>query len=535
MSFPPAAVRWRLSAGLLIAACQLAAYAGESTLFRTADQNTGHTGLEDWRQDPHPARWSDSSGLFTPRFGEVRFEARDGNQLVALVYRASRFDPENGPIWFVMHGASSAAERYIRAAAPVAERYDALAIAIHFPKSVYPSGSDHTLGLVTAGRPDSNALADGRWRRPEAYLYAEVEHVFEAGRRSIGGQQRGYYLFGHSAGAQFTHRLMTFLPDARVLGAVAANAGWYTLPAGGEHPDLSMPYGLGGTPIEPRDLRPFFAASHVVLLGERDTNTPATDRLVRGTDEAMAQGATCLQRGKFYFATAQAQAEALNEQFNWRLAIVPRAGHRASQMMSSAGFFLFMPNELPCRASSAADARGLVITEILADPPRGRRGDANGDGERDAAADEFVEIFNGGATPVCLSGWILGDAKDRERHVFPLGRALAPGKALVVFGGGVPTGGFGGADVQWAAFGKRLSLSNKGDVLTLQDAGNRTVRQISWGDCAGGPCATEHLARELGIAGSIIRWPEPGGTWAAHARVAPADYSPGVRADGSDW
>jgi len=134
---------------------------------------------------------------------------------------------------------------------------------------------------------------------------------------------------------------------------------------------------------------------------------------------------------------------------------------------------------------------------------------------------------------VCLAGWTLGDAHEAERHVFPLGAALAPGRALVVFGGGVPTGGFGGASVQWAAFNGRLHLSNAGDVLTLRDAGGAQAKRLSWGDCAGGPCASEHHGGALGIEGSLVRWPELTGTWRAHAEVAGARFSPGVRADGT--
>ncbi|HEV3008433.1 MAG TPA: lamin tail domain-containing protein, partial [Burkholderiales bacterium] len=175
----------------------------------------------------------------------------------------------------------------------------------------------------------------------------------------------------------------------------------------------------------------------------------------------------------------------------------------------------------------------LVINEILADPPNGRAGDANADGVRDASDDEFVEIVNTGTAPVCLAGWTLGDAHEAERHVFPLGAALPPGRALVVFGGGVPTGRFGGATVQWAAFNGRLNLSNAGDVLTLRDAGGTQVKQISWGDCAGARCASEHHTGDLGFEGSLVRWPELTGTWRAHDEVARSRFSPGVRTDGT--
>lgn len=412
-----------------------------------------------------PLAWLDDSGLRDAGFGAVRWKTRDGHALTARVYRPHDFDPSRGPIWFVLHGASRDVERYVKAAAPVAERYGALVVVPNVTKEAYPKGSDYTLNET---------------------LYAEIERLFDGVRGSLRGSQRGYYLFGHSAGAQFVHRMLTFLPRARALGAVAANAGWYTLPSRRDPP----PYGLGGSPIEPRDLRGFFATPFVVLLGERDTATADTDELVRGTPEARAQGATRLARGRFYFEAARETARKDGAEFDWRLAVVPRAGHDAASMVDSAGFLLFSPGEEPCAATPAAGAGAIVIREILADPPEGAGGDANGDGKRDPEEDELVEIANTGKTSVCLSGWVLGDVKNPERHVFPLERALPPGGTLLVFGGGVPTGRFDGAQVQWSTAG--LGLTNDGDVVTLRDRSDAVVRQVSWGDCAGAPCAVDH-------------------------------------------
>jgi hypothetical protein len=239
-----------------------------------------------------------------------------------------------------------------------------------------------------------------------------------------------------------------------------------------------------------------------VLLGERDTATADADRLLRGTAEAMAQGASRLARGQNYFTTARNVARRVDAPFTWRLAIVPRAAHEVNEVMPSAGFFLFRPNESPCAPTAAADAR-LRIDEILADPPDGSRGDANADGARDPAEDELVEIVNAGTTPLCLTGWTLGDASQAERHVFPLGAALPPGRKILVFGGGVPTGRFGDATVQWAAFGGQLNLSNAGDVLTLRDAAGAVAKQVSWGDCDDAACADDH--RHLREDGRVVR------------------------------
>lgn len=212
---------------------------------------------------------------------------------------------------------------------------------------------------------------------------------------------------------------------------------------------------------------------------------------------------------------------------------MPLAGHDKDEMIPSADFYLFDAARTPCTPTPASAANGLVINEVLADPPSGLGRDANGDGFRDAADDEFVELVNTGATPICLTGWTLGDVSNPERHVFPIHSLIQPGKALVVFGGGVPTGAFGQSRVQWAAFGSQLSLSNAGDVLTLRDPSGALGVQLSWGDCDGATCAADHIAGSLSIDMSAQRNPERTGSWGGHTDLAATLHSPGVRADGN--
>ncbi len=474
-----------------------------------------------------------ASDLFKARFGRLRFRTRDGKRLSVYIYRATGFDQKEGPIWFVMHGAKRNARRYLNAAAPVAERYRALAVVIEFSRREYPHGNDYTLAVTSDGLVDESAWQEGRWRKPKEYLYTEIERLFDAVRCSLGGRQPGYYLFGHSAGAQFTHRLLTFMPGTRVLGAVAANAGWYTLPVRNKGARFAIPYGLFGGP--PLDLESLLAAPLTLLLGTRDTATSSSDPLLRGTPEAMAQGATRLQRGTNYFETGGRVSATIGAPFGWRLVLAPGARHRLTEVITSAGYLLFQNDKPPCQSGSETDNGALVINEVLADPPRGTHGDVNHDGVRSARDDEFVEIVNSGATPVCLAGWTLTDANGRLRHLFPLGRVLEPGKALVIFGGGVPTGRFGKADVQWTTSDKGLSLTNAGDVLTLRDPDGVVVDRISWGDCASKPCAKEHMEVGLALSGSLVRWPELVGSLRLHRDVAGSNFSPGLRVDGSVW
>ena len=51
-----------------------------------------------------------------------------------------------------------------------------------------------------------------------------------------------------------------------------------------------------------------------------------------------------------------------------------------------------------------------LITEVLAAVPSGPRGDANGDGLRDAIGDEFIEVVNPHDKPIQLRGYMLVDS-----------------------------------------------------------------------------------------------------------------------------
>jgi hypothetical protein len=145
----------------------------------------------------------------------------------------------------------------------------------------------------------------------------------------------------------------------------------------------------------------------------------------------------------------------------------------------------------------------LRINEILADPPPDLEGDANGDGERDASDDEFVEVVNCGAVPVDVSGWYISDGTS-VRHVFPeAGSTVLPGEFLTVFGGGTPTG-FDGTVMTASSGG--LGLANSGDVLSLYDHEGSLVDIHSYGS-------------EGGKDESMVRYPDCSDTWALCSEV----------------
>ena len=104
------------------------------------------------------------------------------------------------------------------------------------------------------------------------------------------------------------------------------------------------------------------------------------------------------------------------------------------------------PHEAPFSVGHAPETRPILtyplsISEVLADPPMRRVGDANRDGRRDPHEDEFIELYNDGPAPVSLANWRLGDAGSLRGYFrFPADAVIAPRSYLVLFGGGNPSG-----------------------------------------------------------------------------------------------
>ena len=176
--------------------------------------------------------------------------------------------------------------------------------------------------------------------------------------------------------------------------------------------------------------------------------------------------------------------------------------------------------------SDVPQTGSLLINEVLYDPPSGIDGDANGDGVRDPLEDEFLEFINLSASDLDVSGYKIYDADalvaNTPRHVFPSGTLIPAGKSIIVFGGGVPTGGFGGAIVQTASDGE-LNMSNAGDLMTITDAAD--VVQVTFD--------IEPLSNNPDE--SYTRNPDITGDFEQHNANTPLLFSPGTKVDSTPF
>jgi hypothetical protein len=158
---------------------------------------------------------------------------------------------------------------------------------------------------------------------------------------------------------------------------------------------------------------------------------------------------------------------------------------RETQTGGSLSGSVCVPSSFSCQdVRSGGQGPDVRVTEVLADPAMGSPGDANGDGERDAYDDEFVELKNTGQQTVDLSGWKLRDNVS-VRETLPADLTLNPGETLVIFGGGSPAEFSGLPSDAIVLAGDGLYLNNGGDVLEVIDHNGEIVDRVRWGSEGG--------------------------------------------------
>ena len=169
---------------------------------------------------------------------------------------------------------------------------------------------------------------------------------------------------------------------------------------------------------------------------------------------------------------------------------------------------------------------GFVLNEVLYDPPSGLDGDSNNDSLRDPNDDEFVEFVNDSDSIIDLSGYKIYDAErlalGTPNHEFPDGILINPGQAVVVFGGGTPSGNFGGAQV-FTASNQVLNLTNNGDLMTLTDSLGNTVIEFDVTPLSNNP--NESYTRDPDLSGDFVQ----------HNGVSGTLFSPGTKTDGTPF
>jgi len=234
---------------------------------------------------------------------------------------------DSTPIVIVMHGGTRDVDRYFADWSAQGELNDFVVVVPEFTVDDFEGSARYNLG-------NAFNVKTGLRRPEKKWTFSAIEPLFDQVIASLDSMQTSYTLYGHSAGSQFVHRFLYYKPDARVKRAIAANAGWYTLPVYG----VKYPYGLDGSGIKEPVLAGVFARDVVLLLGDADVD-PKDDSL-RQTEEAQRQGPHRYARGVMMYRVAKAKAEKMGVDFNWRLVEVHGAEHSNAQMAPAAAGFV---------------------------------------------------------------------------------------------------------------------------------------------------------------------------------------------------
>lgn len=254
------------------------------------------------------------------------FAGQKGKTITLHCYRAAGYTPGK-PVVFVQHGMMRNGDDYRDFWVPAADRHDLLIVAPTFSDEDFPESENYNNRMVL----DSDDKPAPR----ESWIY----HVpGEVAKRLVaaGVMQEGCArIYGHFAGGQFLHRMVSTVGFGPFVSVIAANSGRYSLPV----LDMDFPAGLRGIGLKEPDLRQLLEAGLWIMAGQKYSDANADN--LPSQPEALAQGPGRLDRARNYMAKGKAAAEALGCNFGWQFTEVPGVAHDGCAMSQAAAGMWF--------------------------------------------------------------------------------------------------------------------------------------------------------------------------------------------------
>lgn len=222
-------------------------------------------------------------------------------------------------IVFVMHGTNRNADEYIIPWRDFAIHNDFIAIAPEFSTTYWPSRrSYHQGNMFTHNDGEGSLIPEPQW------AFSLIQEIHDWLREQFGLTATHYDIWGHSAGAQFVHRMLLFKPKATIRVAIAANAGTYTVPDS----TIMYPWGTKHSllNIGSAELLAYTERNLVIHRGTADTSS--TDPTLPNSPMDATQGRNRYERAGYFYN----KGLAINSRLAWRLIDVPGVGHSHSRM-----------------------------------------------------------------------------------------------------------------------------------------------------------------------------------------------------------
>lgn len=247
---------------------------------------------------------------------------------INVFYHIPNGDITTMPILFSFHGGGRNADNYRDYWITMANANNFMVFAPEFSNANFPGGDGYNLANIfdDGDNPSLSTL-----NPKDEWAFSVIDPLFEQIRAAVSGTQEKYNAWGHSAGAQFLHRFVMYLPNSKLDIAVCSNSGWYTVPEF----SIDFPYALDKSQLPNVDLIAAFSKKLIVHIGTSDTD-PNSAGLRHNSTVDNQQGVNRYVRGNYFFSTSQTTAQQLNATFTWEKDEVANVGHNGQLMANDA-------------------------------------------------------------------------------------------------------------------------------------------------------------------------------------------------------
>jgi poly(3-hydroxybutyrate) depolymerase len=255
-----------------------------------------------------------SLGVMKKGEGCFSYKVKSGNFEIPVYYYLPNKLQAKTEVLFAMHGEKRNAQDYRNDWRNIynsnsSGKSDFILLVPQFEQRWFPKATGYNLGKMFT---EDLKILNPR----NQWAFSEIENIFTFVKRSTKINANKYYLYGHSAGAQFVHRMLIFMRYTHIQKAVAAEAGSYTIPD--EHREY--PCGLKkliGEPLTSVDLKTTFTTPMTIILGTKDNKVLSREHDSYSCDTQ--QGSNRLARGEYFYTHVKNIAHNIKSDFNWTL------------------------------------------------------------------------------------------------------------------------------------------------------------------------------------------------------------------------
>lgn len=235
-------------------------------------------------------------------------------------------------IIFVMSGCLRDALNYLKKWMDYADKNNYIIIAPEFDKRHYSIG-DHEYGNVIDIEYDYSSQDiyvpfmkyDTKIKSEDDWIYKNIDEIYLDFIQRYNIEKKGYIMFGHSSGSQFTHRFAMLGNSEYCNKYICANAGLYTF----YDTNKNYPYGIMNLDKYSDRIKASLQKEVYILAGKKDTESNMLNLLPEDKEE----GKNRYERAKNFYNSAKEFANDNGVNFNWKFISMPNVGHHSKDVI----------------------------------------------------------------------------------------------------------------------------------------------------------------------------------------------------------